>query len=308
MPRIDLAKNIPLPAPLAIYVEPTNVCNYKCGICPVSLPDYAGAAGYFQKMKLSTWMKIHYDILDWGIRPHIIRFFNTGEPLLNPELHLMIRTAQQLTDHTSLYTNGSLLYGAKADQLLDSGLEYLRVSVYGTSSVQYVDESGQSRFTLLDVISNVNQFRSFRDQSHTDVPTICAQLIATKQDKKIFKEQWHGIADEVGFEPLHNWGDTLVQLGEFAGEKLVCPSPFYEMIIKANGDVTVCCVDWSNKLVVGNVLQNTLKEIWEGEPLRQFQELHLSGNRKQNPICRDCNQIYTRPDNLDSLVSQRMSL
>lgn len=39
-PRIDLVSSIPLAGPLAVYVEPTNLCNFKCVFCPESFANF----------------------------------------------------------------------------------------------------------------------------------------------------------------------------------------------------------------------------------------------------------------------------
>jgi sulfatase maturation enzyme AslB (radical SAM superfamily) len=43
----------------------------------------------------------------------------------------------------------------------------------------------------------------------------------------------------------------------------ICPRPYTAIEIAAMGEVIVCCFDWL-PLVLGNVLENTIEEIWEG--------------------------------------------
>ena len=47
-------------------------------------------------------------------------------------------------------------------------------------------------------------------------------------------------------------------------KKKTCPFPFYTLAIHSNLKVSVCCVDWNKKTVVGDPKINTLKEIWTG--------------------------------------------
>ena len=93
----------------------------------------------------------------------------------------------------------------------------------------------------------------------------------------------------------------MVQLGG-RPEKLVCPFPFYELAVKANGDVTVCCVDWRGDLTVGNIHFESLQDIWAGPRLAELRRVHLEGQRSKLVACRDCNVLNACPDNLDSLV------
>ncbi len=94
-------------------------------------------------------------------------------------------------------------------------------------------------------------------------------------------------------------------MGEQPAGKLVCPFPFYEMFVKADGSVTVCCVDWANELVVGNVNESSLREIWNGPRLAELRAVHLAGRRRDLNACRDCNVLHSSPDNLDLLLEGR---
>ncbi len=44
----------PLPFPEILHIEPTDRCNFKCGVCPESLPDFREKIGYYQRMPEET--------------------------------------------------------------------------------------------------------------------------------------------------------------------------------------------------------------------------------------------------------------
>lgn len=270
-PRIDLAASIPLPSPLVLFVEPTNVCNFKCGICPESFADYGEQAGYYQKMNPLTWQRVWESLAAWHDKP-VVRFYHVGEPLLNRELPAMILGAGGLGCRTELTTNASRLGDVWATRLLDSGLDYVRISVYGTSDAEYCAATNTG-WTVRAIRENVMGLRGLRQLRAVERPHIYAELVGTG-DPDVFRRQWAGIADECGVKQLHNWGDSLVQLGQ-RPKKQICPFPFYELAVKANGDVTVCCVDWSGLLVVGNVNIESLQEIWAGSRLAEIRKVPL---------------------------------
>lgn len=316
-PRIDLTKAIPLPAPLVVFVEPTNVCNFKCPICPESFSDYQQQAGYYQRMARSTWQQVWQSLAAWDKKP-VVRFYHVGEPLLNMNLATMISEAHHLGARTELTTNASRLNQQWAELLIDSGLDYVRVSVYGTSDADYFASTG-TMWKHGDILQNVKALRRLRDENHLSRPHIYAELVGAG-DVELFHWQWNGIADECGVKQLHNWGAALVQLGqqprqvlvEEGGpywrvpQKVICPYPFFELVVKANGDVTVCCVDWNGSLVVGNVNDESLQDIWAGERLRTLQQTHLAGRRGDIEMCRDCNVLNASPDNMDTLLPKEV--
>ena len=48
--RIDLVEMSPLPAPMAIYLEPTNICNFRCVYCPESFDDFKERTGGLHRL------------------------------------------------------------------------------------------------------------------------------------------------------------------------------------------------------------------------------------------------------------------
>ena len=56
-----------------------------------------------------------------------------------------------------------------------------------------------------------------------------------------------------------------------------------------NGDMIPCCADWSRSYIVGNVCEQTIKQVWDGERLGALRENFRSGNYAQLPeMCRNC--------------------
>ena len=77
------------------------------------------------------------------------------------------------------------------------------------------------------------------------------------------------ISHVVEIEDLHGWSDssskdftlgTKTKKSTFGGDlfqKTVCSQPFTRVTVLYNGDVTPCCVDWTHKLVAGNISGNS---------------------------------------------------
>ena len=49
------------------------------------------------------------------------------------------------------------------------------------------------------------------------------------------------------------------------GEKNYCDHIINTISIRANGDVVACCYDLTSKLVTGNIYENSIKNIWDGQ-------------------------------------------
>jgi radical SAM protein with 4Fe4S-binding SPASM domain len=295
-----------LPAPFSVFVEPTNVCNFACPICPESFHDFEDRAGYYRRMSRETWARVRSELATFG-KLKVLRFWGMGEPTLHADLPEWIEEGTKLSERTELATNGSRLE-EMALRLVLSGLQYLRISVYSTDEDEYQVKSG-SHYKLSDILRQAREFRRIRETFRSDRPWITAQLIAARPDVQAFQSQWEGIADDLVVERLHNWtGDSdggFVQISKPSSHApLVCSKPFSELLIKANGDVNPCCADWDGNLKLGNVNSETLLSMWNGDVLRAIRQLHLAGSRCGLKACRDCTVIDSQYDNMDGLIER----
>lgn len=321
--RPSIEGMLPLPFPLSLHIEPTNRCIFKCRYCPVSLPDYAHTVGP-RMMTLEEFDKIARDIKAVAMLK-VLRFYFMGEPLLNPQLPNMIELASslKLAERTELTTNAVLLDAAMSRTIVETGLDYLRVSISSIDPIRH-KQITQSSISVEAIYSNIKNFKAIRDELGLTKPVLYVKLLDPfdQSETSRFLEMYQNIADEAVIEMPMNWdgygGHDLIEAayGRDASElekdlypypKEVCPFPFYTLAICANGDVTVCCVDWNKATKVGNVYESDLKSIWDGEDLRELRRMHVLRNRVLNQSCRNCTFLYTVPDNLDNMSESIIS-
>lgn len=285
-PRLSLAEAIPLDAPLTIYVEPTNRCNLSCDFCPQSLEDYEDRTGKRQDMPIDLWRKIMDEIRIMEIKSLKLYFF--GEPLLHPDIVEMVSIAKTVCERVELTTNGMALSVKTATGLLGV-LDYLRVSIY--PDVKHPEH----------VVRNVARLWDLREGLHHSNPYICAKVFSQAEADSI-RPFYENIVDEIAVEGLHTIGSEFVQISQQAkDDRKACPYPFYNLVVKSNGDVVPCCVAWEDSLVVGNVREETLLEIWRGDKLARIHRLHLEGRRGELAACAKCDTLFNSPDNVDGL-------
>ena len=95
--------------------------------------------------------------------------------------------------------------------------------------------------------------------------------------------------------------DRLGIYGQEIKEVMVCPYVFYSFSINSDGSVSLCFLDWSRKLIIGDAKNESIKNIWLGENIRNYQEMFLKMERKTHPICKNCGQMtHGMPDNIDT--------
>ncbi len=84
--RIPLAQALPLRAPLALHIETTNRCNFKCVMCPVSFTDWEEKVGGIAKIPFPVIERLYADLLSMGGGLKVIRYYGEGEPMLDKNL------------------------------------------------------------------------------------------------------------------------------------------------------------------------------------------------------------------------------
>lgn len=315
--RIDLVEHSPLPAPLTIYVEPTNVCNFRCVYCPESFVEYREVAGGFHRMDAAGFRHVLDNISALG-RLRTLNFYLLGEPFLNRALPDLIAEAvtRDVADRTAVTTNATVLDATMAERVLDSGLHYLRVSIYGGTE-ETAKARTQGRISLDQIAANLRSLREARDRRGSRLFLYVKMIDTTDPaENAAFLDRFRTLADEIAIEPVMNYNDPeghnlaqktreeLLAHPHFQHRKRACPFPFYTLVIHADLRVSVCCVDWSKAAVVGDLKTESLRAIWNGSRLRDFRLAHLRGERHTLAACARCTYLYTTPDSVDALTPE----
>ena len=316
--RINLEESVPLQGPLLVHIETTNRCNFKCVFCPESHDNYPELAGGYSSMPFDDFKRIIDELSNSEQHPRMINFFVMGEPLMNKKISDYISYARNILPKSilALSTNGALLTENKFQGLCDSGLDFLRVSIFGQNNETH-QKNTQTKVDLNQIRENIKKFVAHRDALGRKAPHVYVKSILSPRVEvnDEFLKFFSGIGDERVFEGLSNWNDdsdryssgmgvtaeALNKSEYFKHKKYVCTLPFYSMIIHGDLQVSVCCIDWDKKTVVGNLHYESVSEIWHGEALNQFRLKHLERRKNEIPACANCTYHHTLRDDLDSL-------
>ena len=61
------------------------------------------------------------------------------------------------------------------------------------------------------------------------------------------------------------------------------------MVLFANGDIPLCNVDFNNKYPLGNVMKNSIRELWQSKLAQDRRNLHLNNQKEKIELCKNCN-------------------
>jgi radical SAM protein with 4Fe4S-binding SPASM domain len=115
------------------------------------------------------------------------------------------------------------------------------------------------------------------------------------------------IDDDQSFQKLkHYWKNPRVRLldereeirenrgGQIKRGKFVpqidqaCRRPFHMAVIKPNGDMVLCCADMYGDVVMENIRESRLEEIWNSEKFRKYRRQLATNTREGLPLCSSC--------------------
>ena len=308
--REPLAEKIPLPAPYVVYIEPSNLCNFKCVFCPTGDPELLKKVNRpAGNMSMELFRKIVDELAEMETEIRLVNLYKDGEPLVNPHFPEMVAYLKQsgITNRIWTKTNGALLNPELNRCLVASGLTWIGISVEATSADGY--------FKTANVKLDYDRFREniadlYHHRGNCEIYVKIADSGLSPEEVEKFYHDFSDICDFCAVEKLMGWSYSNIKdftLGTapetYDGlpftEKDVCPYPFYVMAFNFNGTVSLCGNDWSHSTVVGDASSEKVKNIWNGPRLFEFRKMLLEGRRNQNRACGDCYYLKIVPDNID---------
>ena len=271
------------PFPLEVRVENTNHCNASCYICPrEKLSREKGI------MSLELFKKIVDECAANRVKEMHLQGF--GEPFLDKNIFHRIRYAKEKgIKSTILVTNGSLLKQETCERIVQSGLDRMKISFYGTDKQEYesihrgikFDEVKAGIIRLLDTKKNLGQ----------STPKITVKYIGRLHRFPRFVLQW-GPRTRVGYARLHNYSYGRKYNSPKSSGNLKCDmvwDPIFQILW--DGRVVPCCYDFDGRIILGDLNQQSISEIWHSESYNKFRQAHRTLELDPYPICKICDKL-----------------
>lgn len=290
--RKPLQELLPLNKPLALCIDTSDICNFKCEFC---FQKYRPIKGQIMSMEL--FEKIVEDMKQFDEPFKTVNLYNLGEPLINQSLSLFIRKlkANKLAEVTQITTNASLLTKHKSEELIDAGLDRITFSIYGLDDDSYKKFSS-AQVSFHNIITNIEYFYKIREKCKVHIK-IAGNYFNEEQKQKFF-ELFGDMADSIYVDNAVNLWPDLTTVNENVDNHIygtlnvendrICPQPFYQMIIHSNGMVSPCCADYDKRVIVGDIRNESIKEIWDGKNYQNLRRDILQNNLKEGTRCKNC--------------------
>ncbi|GHU79446.1 hypothetical protein FACS1894191_2260 [Clostridia bacterium] len=305
--RAQLWDVIPLDSPYSCYIESTRMCNLKCFYCIHATRGVAGGTMErqgvpLQHLDMDLYDKIVRNVMEFPEPPKRITFSGLGEPLMNPGLGEMARKLRAVGfgGRIDVITNAVLLTPVLADELVESGISRIQISVQGMTSGAYKEITGVA-VDMEKYISNIRYLFEHRKNTSIYIKIIDANL-KSEAEREEFHSIFGEICDQISVEHLivmeqqsREFRTDVVdhQLNLSGGKaqyRKVCAATFYFLQVCIDGNVYPCPPPGlPQRFALGNIKDSSLAEIWNGKRRREF----LCGNLRDGyrAFCGDCDCV-----------------
>ena len=282
-----------LPGPFSVklpeiyQIEASANCDHSCKACPRQYYNREDKRKNFEIELLKTMIK-RGDLEG----SYFIELQMSGEPLLNPELPTMIDLLKREGILVGLSTHGDLfpelLYTCKE-------LDYITVSVDSITRRSEIRKG--SKFddpeAYLDNLYNTIKY-FIKRKIPIDLQFIELKGWEKEEDilenflkcRDMFQEKLLTIRTVSDCCILHRSGDRLKP----EESKNICLNPWLSCSIQSNGTVSSCCFSWGDDEgnIYGNLYEQSLEEIWNGEKVKRLREDHQRGFIYLPNLCMKC--------------------
>lgn len=282
--------------PLHLDIEPTNACNLKCPMCPrtVIMNDEAKNKSFnVGMMKLEDFKKIIDEAVEIGV--YSIKLNWLGEPLVHPNIVEMVKYAKEKGIEDVMFnTNAAILTEEMSRKLIEAGLDKIFFSFDSPAKEKY--ESIRIGANFDDTLNNIKTLMKLRKDMGRTSPLTRVSMVLMEDNKdeyEKFVDLFKDIVDVVAYveyrEPMP------IEKTEYNSD-FACSQLWQRMFIAWDGDVIPCCVDSEKDMIMGNVHNDSIKNIWNSDKYRELREDHKLGKYHNHWRCRKCDLPNKKSD------------
>ena len=179
-----------------------------------------------------------------------------GEPLLHKDINYIVKKLSNVSN-VEIITNGDVLSAKNLQELFLSNASKVLVSMY----------------------DGPDQIEKFQEMARkANVP----------KEMFILRDRWYDKFNDFGVKLTNRAGTIKEGNQEKVDVNKKCFYPTYQFLIDWNGSIFLCPQDWHRRVSVGNMMQDTISNIWKGKILSKFRKNLLQGKRCNSP-CNKCN-------------------
>ena len=291
-----------------VVMEVFGGCNYTCQMCPQSNP---GRGKHFtRKMPLKDFEKILDEIVPKYGTPQI-NLEGSGEPTMAKDLPEYVKAVKKRNLKCFMYCNGARLKGQFMKDVVDAGIDFIRISVIGYNREIYKEWMNIDNFELIK--SNLIELKKYVDETKAKTQVSTYHLITdnNKIDEqiKLYQDNVINVVKSTAYIwKMHNWsGNYNNKNARKPTDRRTCGRPFApELTVRAGGkpgrtaSVVPCCQTLGppneEKSILGHLDKSTFEDVYFGDAYQNLREAHENKRFDEIDYCKNCDFLYDDPE------------
>lgn len=281
----------PVPSfPRTVQIQTLSGCNARCQFCPNGHTVNRLSMG---SMSEDLFRKIVDEVVQYPVKR--ISPYLMNEPLADPRMPDLIRyiaDRKRSGTKTSLSTNATYLTDEVSERLLDSGLDDLHISFHGIYKETYEESMGNLNWETH--LSNVNQFIELKRRRKIKGLMVTVTMVHTStidQELGEIRDYWNSRGVIVRVHTFENRSHKWVDGKDINVQPMKpytnCERLMGQAYVLWNGDAVLCCVDWERTTILGNIKEQSLQSVWQGEAYTNYRRNYLAGDIG-GTLCEGC--------------------
>lgn len=280
-----------------VSLEAHTVCNQACYFCPVSV---APREDHFMPMDL--YQRILGELSVWRETIEAVFMINYNEPTADKRFVDQVRAIKAAGLPPAVLTNGTGLIPSRVDQLVEmGGLRFLSINLSTLDRDRYTRERGGDHLTM--VLKNLDYARDRPVAEQMDMVVLGTGDENHRRDFDEISRRFAGSRFAVKyFEVMDRTGHVQVGHRPAIPHQRLCgcdnvgSRPLQHIHITPRGQCLLCCEDYDEKYVVGDLNRESVHEVLTGPRLALMRRwIYGLEEAPKDFICRGCTFALNRP-------------
>jgi pyruvate-formate lyase-activating enzyme len=274
---------------LFVSLETCTTCNHRCPFCPVSIDPRER-----EVMSQELFESIADQVVAIGGKEVVVFLSNYNEPTIDPlfEERCLALFARGLP--VSLLTNASHFGPERADRLSRAGrFRYIGINLPTLDPDRYEKMHGTR--DLARVLGNIDALAAREIAEETAIVVLGANDAAHRRDVEEIRTRFAPLGWEVKSFRIRSRpaSGTFVPepppVKELRGCELMGSRPFEHLHVTATAKAVLCCQDYYEKLVVGDLKTQTVAEVLGGDVMARLRRWTYGVEQAPDDfLCRRC--------------------
>ncbi|HYH09036.1 MAG TPA: radical SAM protein [Thermoanaerobaculia bacterium] len=273
-----------------VSLELMTSCNQKCYFCPVSI-----APREDETMPPELFAKIVHQLTSFRETLQGVFLQSYNEPTLDRRFVEHVTALFQAGLPVAVLSNGSGLTPAKVDAILAEGsLRYLCINLSTLDRERYTKDRGADHLNVvlrnLDYLKDkplAQQMRIVVLGEMNDVHRADFEAVRERFAGSRFEVEMHHATDRAGW--LEVGMKLVVPKKNLAGCDLIGSRPIQHLHITPHGACIICCQDYDENYIVGDLSKQSVVEVLEGDDMARIRKWAYGVEEAPDDfICRTC--------------------